>query len=51
MEKKKYQKPTMEEYKIRERMNLLVGSPGPGGGGSVYIPGHNINDDMNHLAE
>ena len=48
MEKKKYQKPTMEEYKISDRMNLLVGSPQ--GGGSSYIPGHNINDDMNHLA-
>ena len=46
MEKKKYQKPTMEEYKIRERMKLLQAS----GGGSCYIPGHNINDDMNHLA-
>jgi hypothetical protein len=48
MEKKKYQKPTMEEYKIREKINLLAGSPGEGGSG--YIPGHNINDDMNHLA-
>lgn len=48
MEKKKYQKPSMEEYKIREKINLLAGSPNPGG--NVYIPGHNINDDMNHLA-
>ena len=53
MEKKKYQKPSMKEHKIRERMKLLVGSnegPGPGPGGSSYIPGHNINDGMNHLA-
>lgn len=49
MEKKKYQKPSMKEHKIRERMKLLVGSS-PGEGGSSYIPGHNIKDDMNHLA-
>ena len=49
MEKKKYQKPSMEEYKIREKINLLAGSSlevGPS-----QIPDHNINDDMNHLAE
>ena len=49
MEKKKYQKPTMEEYKIRERMRLLQESD-PEQGPDAYIPGHNINDGMNHLA-
>jgi hypothetical protein len=48
MEKKKYQKPSMEEYNIREKINLLAGSPE---GGPNHIPDHNINDDMNHLAE
>jgi len=48
MEKKKYQKPSMEEYKIREKINLLLGSPEVG---PSQIPDHNINDDMNHLAE
>ena len=37
MEKKKYQKPSMKEYKIRERMNLLVGSPGNGGSLQVEV--------------
>lgn len=50
MEKKKYQKPSMEEYKIREKINLLAGSGSPEGGPN-QIPDHNINDDMNHLAE
>lgn len=49
MKKKKYLKPSMEEYKMRERVKLLQESnPDPGAG--AYIPGHNIKDDMNHLA-
>ena len=53
MKKKKYQKPSMEEYKMRERVKLLQGTGGggtPDPEGSGYIPGHNIKDDMNHLA-
>ena len=40
----------MEEFKMRERVKLLLGSQTPDEGGGAYIPGHNIKDDMNHLA-
>ena len=35
---------------MRERVKLLQESQTPDPKDNAYIPGHNIKDDMNHLA-
>lgn len=50
MKKKQYMKPSMTVYEMAATPKLFAGSPLDGDGEGGYIPGMNLDKELNHLA-